>query len=267
MLLVLCFLLGFMLNLAVDGGTMPHKQVIGTAVTPLFHAFSWCRNKVTHFFDALTRYDDLEAENTQLKQKVAELQKEVGDAYYDKIQNERLKELLSMTENSYSFEFVSADVVSISSGGWDSSFSINAGARAGIRKGAVVVSEFGLVGKVTDAGSNWATVSAFTDPQISVGATIVSTGESGVTEGTLALKTKGMCLVSYLNRDSTVNRGDLICTSGLGGRYPAGIPLGTVEEIRYENNGLTLSVVLKPSTDFSSLKQVFVITNFSEDES
>ena len=134
-----------------------------------------------------------------------------------------------------------------------------------IEKGDVVVCEGGLVGKITEVGLNWATISTFIDPQISVGAMLLSTGDVGVTEGTLELKAKGQCFVRYLRKDSSVNRGDQIYTSGLGGVYPKGLLLGTVSDLQYEDNGLTLNAVLTPAVDFNALQEVLIITNFSED--
>lgn len=265
LVLIVCFLLGFMLSVAVNGHTMPHEQLVGVIVSPVRTGFVWCKNQVSHFFSAITQYDSLEEENSSLRETINQLNKEINDLQYDKIQNDRYKEMLSVTDPSYSYEYVSADVVTVSSDGWDSSFGINAGTRAGIGAGDIVVCEGGLVGKVTEVGLNWATVSTFIDPQISVGAMLLSTGDVGVTEGTLELKAKGQCSVRYLSKDSTVNRGDRIYTSGLGGVYPKGLLLGTVSELQYEANGLSLSAVLTPAVSFADLKEVLVITNFSED--
>ena len=265
LVLIVCFLLGFMLAVAVNGHTMPHVQLVGLIVSPVRTGFTWCKDQVVHFFSSIARYDDLEAENSALREEVNDLQKQIHELYYYKDNYERYKEDNSITEPTYSFEYVSADVVTVSSNGWDASFGINAGTGAGIEKGDIVVSEGGLVGKVTEVGLNWATVSTFIDPQISVGAMILSTGDVGVTEGTLELKAEGKCLVRYLNKNSAANRGDSIYTSGLGGVYPKGLLLGTVSELRYEDNGLSLSAVLTPAVSFSDLKQVLIITNFSED--
>ncbi len=265
LVLIVCFLLGFMLAVAVNGHTLPHEQVVGIVVSPIRTGFTWCKNQVTDFFSSFTEYDDLQAENAALREQVNALQKEVDGLHYNKVQNDRYKEMLSVTDPEYSFEYVSADVVTVASDGWDTSFGINGGTAAGIEKGDIVVCEGGLVGKVTEVGLNWATVSTFIDPQISVGAMILSTGDVGVTEGTLALKTEGKCLVRYLDKDSSANRGDAVYTSGLGGVYPKGILLGTLSELRYEDNGLSLSAVLIPSVSFRDLKEVLVITNFSED--
>ena len=265
LVLIVCFLFGFMLSVAVNGHTMPHEHLVSTLVSPIRTGFTWCKNQVEDFFAAFTEHDSLAEDNAALREQLADLQRQLDDLHYDKVQNDRYKELLSMIESSYSFEMVSADVVTVPSDGWDPSFGINAGTASGIEKGDIVLCSGGLVGKVVEIGLNWATVATFLDPQISVGAMILSTGDVGITEGTLDLMVRGQCMVRYLNKDSAVNRGDRIYTSGLGGVYPKGLLLGTVSELKYEDNGLSLSAVLTPSVDFSSLREVFVITNFSED--
>lgn len=265
LVLIVCFLLGFMLSVAVNGHTMPHEQLIGSIVSPLRSGFTWCKNQINDFFSAFSEYEELTEENAALREQLNALRKELDDLHYDKVQNDRYKELLSMIEQDYSFEMVSADVVTVPSDGWDTAFGINAGTSMGIEKGDIVICSGGLVGKVVEVGWNWATVATFIDPQLSVGAMILSTGDVGVTEGTLELKIKGQCLVRYLDKDSSVNRGDRIYTSGLGGVYPKGLLLGTVSELSYEDNGLSLNAVLTPAVDFSDLREVFVITDFSED--
>lgn len=265
LVLIICFLLGFMLSVAVNGHTMPHEQLIGIIVSPVRTGFTWCKNQVTDLFSSIAQYDDLKEENAALREQINDLQKEINDLHYHKVQNDRYKDMLSITDPAYSFEYVSADVVTVSSEGWNGSFGINAGTGTGIEKGDIVVCEGGLVGKVTEVGLNWATVSTFIDPQVSVGAMILSTGDVGVTEGTLELKAKGQCFVRYLGKDSAVNRGDQIYTSGLGGVYPKGLLLGTVSELQYEDNGLSLNAVLTPAVSFEKLKEVLVITNFFED--
>lgn len=265
LVLIVCFLLGFMLSVAVNGHTTPHEQMVNTIITPFRSGFTWCKNQVVDFFAAFSAYDDVVAENENLKQQLLDLQKQVDDLRYDKVQNEEYKKMLSIMETEYHFDLVVADVVSVPTDGWGSSFGINAGTSSGIQTGDVVVCSGGLVGKVVDAGLNWSTVSTFLDPRISVGAMILRTGDVGVTEGTLELKSRGLCTLRYLNKDSSVNREDRVYTSGLGGVYPKGLLLGTVTDLQYEDNGLSLSAVLTPAVDFVSLREVYVITNFSED--
>ena len=265
LVLIVCFLLGFMLSVAVNGHTTPHEQMVNTIITPFRSGFTWCKNQVVDFFSAFGAYDDVVEENERLKQQLVDLQKQVDELNYDRVQNDYYEELLSIRENGYTFEMVSANVVTVPTDGWGSVFGINAGTAMEIEIGDVVICSGGLVGKVVDAGLNWATVSTFIDPRISVGAMILETGDVGVTEGSLELKNKGLCTLRYLNKDSAVNRDDRVYTSGLGGVYPKGLLLGTVTELQYEDNGLSLSAVLTPAVDFSSLREVYVITNFSEE--
>lgn len=266
LILAVCFLLGFLLNLVIDGGRMPHRELVGLLLSPVRTGISGIRDGITHISDTFAEYDTLKEENEELRRQVADLRRQVSESAYDRDQNERYRKMLSVSEQAYSFEYVSAQVVSVPSDGWNYTFGINAGTKAGLEKGQVVVSEDGLVGKITDVGLNWATVSCFIDPQISVGATILSSGEVGITEGSLPLKAEGRCALRYLSRDADVNRGDAVYSSGLGGIYPKGILLGSVAELSYEDDGLTMTAILEPAVDFSDLKDVLVITNFSEDE-
>lgn len=265
LVLIVCFLLGFMLSVAVNGHTMPHQQMVGMILSPVQTGFTWCKNQVTDFFAAFSRYDEVAAENHALKEQVNELQKQVEDLHFAEERVDEYRKNHGITENEYSFEYVSANVVSVASDGWTSSFGINAGTSAGLTRGDIVVWQGCLVGKIVEVGVNWATVSTFIDPSISVGAMILSTGDVGITEGTLERKVKGQCMVRYIDKDSTVNRGDRIYTSGLGGVYPKGLLLGTVSELKYEDNGLSLSAALTPALEFSKLREVLIITNFSED--
>ena len=80
--------------------------------------------------------------------------------------------------------------------------------------------------------------------------------------GDLALMETGRLKLSYLEGESSLINGDLIVTSGLGGYYPSQLVIGSVEEIRTDDNGLTRYAVLAPKTDLDSLSEVFVITSF-----
>ena len=96
----------------------------------------------------------------------------------------------------------------------------------------------------------------------SLGARVFRTGEVTVAMGDLALMETGRLKLSYLEGESSLINGDLIVTSGLGGYYPSQLVIGSVEEIRTDDNGLTRYAVLAPKTDLDSLSEVFVITSF-----
>lgn len=267
LIIITCFLAGFMLNVAVDGGVMPHRTIIGVITSPFTTLGTNIKNGVTNFFAAYTNYEKLLEENEALKKENSDLQKRLEDSYTLKVEIDRLEQLSNVLETTEELELVEARVVSVSTDGWNSVFSINKGSLAGIKEKDVVIASQGLVGKVREVGPNWATVVAFTDPQIAVGAIVTRTEDAAMTEGTIELKAKGLCRLSYLNKNSSAIRGDIVETSGLGGLYPAGIVIGTIKDISIDDNGLTKYAVIQPAVDFTDLKKVYVSINYASEES
>ena len=98
LVLIVCFLLGFMLSVAVNGHTMPHEQLIGIIVSPVRTGFTWCKNQVTHFFSSITQYDELEAENALLREQLAQAQQDqaAAEAERDQLKSD-IEKALSAT--------------------------------------------------------------------------------------------------------------------------------------------------------------------------
>lgn len=263
-MITICFLLGFMLNIAIDGGVMPHQNIVGIIISPISSFGTSVKNRIFTFFSAYTEYNKITEENRILKEENAQLKKKLEDTYNLEVEISRLKQLSNITQTTESLELVEAQVVSISTDGWISSFSINKGSTSGIKEKDVVISAEGLVGKIKAVGSNWATVVTITDPQIAVGALITRTEDTAMTEGTIELKAKSLCKLSYLSKNSSAIRGDIVETSGLGGLYPPGIVIGTITDINVDDNGLTKYAIIKPAVDFTQLKKVYVSVKYGE---
>ena len=150
-----------------------------------------------------------------------------------------------------------------STSNWSRVMTLNKGTSSGIAVGNCVVDDQGnLVGVIREAGLNWSTITTILDTDSSLGARVFRTGEVTVAMGDLALMETGRLKLSYLEGESSLINGDLIVTSGLGGYYPSQLVIGSVEEIRTDDNGLTRYAVLAPKTDRDSLSEVFVITSF-----
>ena len=126
-----------------------------------------------------------------------------------------------------------------------------------------VVDEYGaLVGVVTEVGLNWCTVATVLDTQAQFGATVFRTGEAAVAMGDLSLMSSGKVKLNYLSGTNPPVGGDLVLTSGLGGYFPSGLVIGSVEDVRTDDSGLTQYAVVQPNVRPESLVQVFVITAF-----
>ena len=95
-----------------------------------------------------------------------------------------------------------------------------------------------LVGVVTEVGLNWCRLTTILDTGSQLGAMVFRTEETAIAAGDLSLMTEGKLKLSYLPDSSTLIKGDLVVTSGLGGYYPSGLPIGSVEEVRTDDGGL-----------------------------
>lgn len=110
----------------------------------------------------------------------------------------------------------------------------------------VVSAEGDLVGVVSAVGYNWCTMLTVIDTDTELGARVFRTQEVAVAEGDLALMGEGKLKLSYLSADAQLLSGDVVTTSGLGGFYPGGLVIGTVESVRTGDDGLAQYAVLAP---------------------
>ncbi len=242
---------GFLQN-AVGVVTYPFRAA-ATAVT------GWVEDKQRYYKD----YSDLLAENEELRSRVAELESDARQAEADREENALLRELLELREQRRDLTFESAAVIDRESTNWTSALTLNRGTAHGVEKNDCVISSEGyLVGVVSAVGYNWCTVLTVIDTDTEIGARVFRTQEIAVAEGDLALMGEGKLRLSYLSADAQLLTGDVVTTSGLGGFYPGGLVIGTVETVQTGDDGLAQYAVLAPSARLDELKEVFVIKEF-----
>ena len=248
---------------AVSSGTGFLYNALGVIASPFRAAGGAVSGWVSGAADHFASVADLQERNAELERRVAELEAQLRQAELDSAEHERLRNALGLRQQRRDFTFASARVVSRGSSNWASTLTLNVGTAHGVAQGNCVVDEFGyLVGVVTDAGLNWSTVTTVLDTDSQLGATVFRTGEIAVVTGDLRWITDGKLRLSFLDSDSSLINGDLIVTSGLGGYYPSGLVIASVEEIRTDDSGLSRYAVLSPKADIASVKAVFVITSF-----
>ena len=196
--------------------------------------------------------ESLRQEIEELRKENAQLKEDARQAKTDSEENQRLRDLNGLRQQRRDFTFEAARVIERSTSNWSRTI------------GDCVVDQYGyLVGVVTEAGANWCTVTTILDTDSQLGALVFRTGEVTVAMGDLALMGQGKLKLSYLEGESSLINGDMIVTSGLGGYYPSGLVIGSVEEIKTDDNGLTRYATIIPKTDITQLVEVFVITDFT----
>ena len=254
---------GLCIASAVSSGTGFLYNAVGVIASPFRAAGNAVSGWVGGVNDHFDSVESLQQENQELRKKVADLEKELRKAEKDSEENERLRTLMNLRQQREDFAFASAHVVGRSTSNWEAKLTLDVGTDADVAIGDCVVNEEGfLVGVISEAGLNWATVTTILDPNSQLGSTVFRTGETTVALGDLGLMHENRLKLSYLQGDSHLMNGDQVLTSGIGGYYPSGLVIGAVEEVRTDDNGLTRYGILVPQVQLQQLKQVFVITDF-----
>ncbi len=246
------------------GAAAPVQNAVGIVSAPFRAAISATANWIDGRIRFAGDYDALKEENAALKERIAKLEEENRQAKADSAENERLRQLLNLRPQQRSFSYETAMVVDHTRSNWTRTLTLNKGSSMGIEpKDCVINAEGYLVGVVSEVGANWSTVLTTVDTDFEIGATVFRSGEAAIAAGDFNLMPEGMLRLNFVSADSVLLNGDLITTSGLGGYYPAGLVVGSVEEVVTDDSGAMDYALLSPAADFDELTEVFVITDFT----
>lgn len=129
---------------------------VQTLMGPIRNLTASATRSVERFYNYAYNYENLEAENTVLQEKIASMEESIRSADTLERENERLRELLNLAEEHDDYRFLSAYIIAWDSANWKSTFTINKGSGDGLEAGMCAVTEFGqVVGLVTEVGDNW----------------------------------------------------------------------------------------------------------------
>lgn len=206
----------------------------------------------------LMEWPKLREANQALQAELENLKTERAGFEEMKHENARLKALLHLKEKSRGGARA-ARVIARDPSHWSHFIVIGKGTRDGVRKNTVLVHPDGLVGKVVAAGPYTARAILLLDRQSRVSALNQRTRDIGLIEGAGSFMLK----MTYLERQSEIQVGDVILSSGVGGVYPKGIPIGTIEVIGSEKDPLKLYALVKPFVSFSKLEEVLCVSSTS----
>lgn len=162
------------------------------------------------------------------------------------------------------FDLLPANVIGRDSATWSSHIIINRGTDDGVQKNMTVITPDGLVGNIHEAYASYSEVELITDPRSAVGS-IVQRADSrvaGIVKG--SADSNSAINMTNIPQNANIVEGDTIITSGFGGIYPKGIPIGSVAAIKNDSGGLLQYATLYPCVDFQKLENVAVIINHRE---
>lgn len=257
----LCIVMIFM-TFTTDIATGPLKTVAGYVFVPIQKGINYIGRNFSDKADDLQNLRDVIAENEKLKAQVDELTIENSTLQQDKYELNRLRELYELDQKYPSYNKVAARVIGKDPGNWFSTFVIDKGTKDGLSKDMNVIAGAGLVGIITEVGSNWSKVRSIIDDSSNISGMILSTSDRCTVTGDLQLMSEGSIrFIQLSDKESRVSVGDKIVTSNISDKYLQGILIGYVNEIVTDSNNLTKSGYVTPVVDFKHLEEVLVITN------
>lgn len=261
---VLALLIGFMLYAATQTGKEPGTSFIETLLSPIQSVSAAISEKVSSSLDMLTNARQYYEDNEKLKEQLSALYTQVIDYDDLKRENEELRKILGLKDQSPDFEFSPpCAVISRTANDPFASFVIDKGSDDDIAVNDPVITSEGLVGIVSKVSKTYSRVSTILSPDVAVGVYCIRTKDTGLVEGSIVAADDGKCEMKYISRESAIEPGDVIVSSGSSGIFPANQIIGTVEEIYMEDSGLSLTAVIQPIVDVRAVSNIFVITHFN----
>jgi len=175
-------------------------------------------------------------------------------------ENRTLRELLGLAERAGP-EFLPATVLRPGTAGSESMFLVDVGYDEGVREGAPVVSARGLVGVIRQVRSRSAVGMDWTHPDFRVSAMLADDATFGIVENVRgAFREQDRLLLNGTAYHATVPEGTTVLTSGLGGVFPRGIPVGAIEATAEVQGNWRKSYWLRPAVEPGSVTHVLVET-------
>jgi len=221
---------------------------------PLQSLFTSAVNLVEDFWFNYFYLVGVRQENQQLKKQVEQLM----------LENSRYRELLSTYgrlqallkfKQTFREPVIAARVIGRDPSGWFRSVIVDKGEKDGVAIDMPVVNALGVVGRIVSVSPHYSKILLIIDQNSSVDCLIQRSRDRGMVKGL----SPELCKVAYLVKSSDVSLGDQVVTSGLGGVFPKGLPLGEVVKVVDKPGELFKEVDMRPAVNFSKLEEVLII--------
>jgi rod shape-determining protein MreC len=195
------------------------------------------------------------SENAGLQQQQIYLSAQVQKLRALEAENQELKELLKSVDSAKEF-FFEARLIDANIDPFRAQILLNKGKNQGVDVGQPVIDSHGLVGVVLHVTERTSRVLLLTDAGFAVPVQSVRSGERAIATGS---GTGGELRLNYVPRTADFVEGDQLVTSGLGGRFPAGYPVGVISSIHHDPSTRFTLIAVTPSAKLGQFRHVLVM--------
>jgi len=210
------------------------------AISPFVIAIGQPVQNAVNFVDSVSGVAELRAEVAQLRSENARLKEWYQTALMLQAENQSLQELLNLKVEP-KHQYISARIISDAGNSFVKSVLVAAGTSDGVEKGQAALSGDGLIGRVVETGRNTSRILLLSDYNSRIPVFLEGSSQKAI----LAGQNTGTPHLKYLPEGSSIEEGTRVFTSGHGGLFPAGLPIG---ETALNAGG---DIVIKPYADMS----------------
>jgi rod shape-determining protein MreC len=252
--MTIVLVVGMLLLVSMVGGRFGTlQQLTLDFVGPMQSAVTRSVAVVTSLKDDYIALWNVRAENKRLQESIDKYLQKIGEYREEHKTNLYLEQLLDFKEK-VSFEPLSARVVGKEPAYWYQTIVVDRGRTDDVLEGMIVLAPSGVVGQVIHAGEHYSKILLANAPSSAIDAMIQKNRIRGILKGA---GERGYIL-HYVLKNVDVQEGDYIVTAGIGGVFPAGIPLGRVSKVHEKQRGMFQEIEVQPSVDFQKLEFVFI---------
>ncbi|AGX05687.1 MULTISPECIES: rod shape-determining protein MreC [Bacillus] len=261
---LIILLVSIIILVALIGFSLKEREKLSWAEQFVKDTASWAQTIVSRpasyvagFFENVKDLQNTYEENKELKGRLDQLAMLEADVQRLKDENEKLQTILDKKGDLSKYEPIQATVIARNPDRWEETLIINKGEKDGLKKDMAVITAGGLIGKVKNTSNLSASVQLLssTDPANRISA-VINEKIYGTIEGYDTKKK--LLLLKRIPYDAKIKKGEIVTTSGLGGVFPSGLPVGVVEEVVPDEFGLNQTAYVKPGADFYDIEHVMV---------
>jgi rod shape-determining protein MreC len=239
----------------------PVRSAIGTVVSPLQVMAEVPYYLADEVGQVASTHESLRQRNAELERRILELSQISQQFLSLKTENERLRELLG-SRARLPAEVLVAELVGVVPVPNTHQVIIDKGADAGVTVGQAVLDAEGLFGQVVEVDQFTSRVLLIVDPSHAVPVQVNRSGVRSVAAGTGELD---RLVLENLPVTADIREGDLMESSGLGGRFPRGYPVGKVSAVHIGETSPYAQVEIRPLAALDRARHVLVVFDPRQD--
>lgn len=260
---VIALLLGNFILMAFDARDKNSNQRVIRVWTQVIADFvqspvTTVSSSVNNYFQSFATLRTAQSENDALKQRIQELEVEIQQKEDLADENARLNSLLELKEQS-KYKILNARIIGRDPSAWFNSSIIDRGSLDGVKLNMAVVTNGGLVGRVTAVSPLTSQIDLITKDKSGLGGVVGELGTSNALGVIVGSGKKEILEMNYVPGSIEVKVGETVYTTGQDGIYPPGLKLGEIVEVVSGSATVPHKILIRPSANLSAMQEIGVL--------